>query len=155
MVRPRIIHNLAEAISLSCIMSSFTHMVYIKKCDHNVILFLLFQISSRYQVGDWVKFKRSITAPTYGWQGAKHKSVGFVQSVLDKSNLIVSFCSGEARVLANEVIKLIPLDRGQHVQLRQYVKEPRYCLWIHSLITLCIYIYICCIFSGKLNRYHL
>lgn len=79
-----------------------------------------------YQVGDWVKFKRSITAPTYGWQGAKHKSVGFVQSVLDKSNLIVSFCSGEARVLANEVIKLIPLDRGQHVQLRQYVKEPRF-----------------------------
>ncbi|KAK3025650.1 hypothetical protein RJ639_040636 [Escallonia herrerae] len=79
-----------------------------------------------YQVGDWVKFKRSITTPAYGWQGAKHKSVGFVQSVPDKDNLVVSFCSGEARVLADEVIKVIPLDRGQHVQLKPDVKEPRF-----------------------------
>ncbi|KAE8038428.1 hypothetical protein FH972_010939 [Carpinus fangiana] len=79
-----------------------------------------------FEVGDWVKFKRSITAPTYGWQGARHKSVGFVQSVPDKDNLIVSFCSGEARVLANEVIKVMPLDRGQHVQLKPDVKEPRF-----------------------------
>ncbi|KAJ0931779.1 putative protein kinase TKL-Pl-1 family [Helianthus annuus] len=42
----------------------------------------------------------------------------FVQSVPDKDILFVSFCSGEARVLANEVIKVIPLDRGQHVQLK-------------------------------------
>lgn len=78
-------------------------------------------------MGDWVKFKRSITAPTFGWQGAKHKSVGFVQSVPDKDNLVVSFCSGEAlaRVLANEVVKVMPLDRGQHVQLKPEVKEPR------------------------------
>lgn len=79
-----------------------------------------------FEVGDWVKFKRSVTTPTYGWQGAKHKSVGFVQTVVDKDNLIVSFCSGEARVLANEVLKVIPLDRGQHVQLKQDVKEPRF-----------------------------
>ncbi|XP_021888378.1 E3 ubiquitin-protein ligase KEG-like [Carica papaya] len=79
-----------------------------------------------FEVGDWVKFKRSVTMPTYGWQGAKHKSVGFVQTVLDKDNLIVSFCSGEARVLANEVLKVIPLDRGQHVQLKTDVKEPRF-----------------------------
>ncbi|XP_059652018.1 E3 ubiquitin-protein ligase KEG isoform X2 [Cornus florida] len=79
-----------------------------------------------YQVGDWVKFKKSVTTPTYGWQDAKHKSVGFVQSVPDKDYLIVSFCSGEARVLANEVVKVIPLDRGQHVQLRADVKEPRF-----------------------------
>lgn len=79
----------------------------------------------RYQVGDWVKFRRSILSPTYGWQGANHKSVGFVQSVPDKENLMVSFCSGEARVLANEVIKVIPLDRGQHVQLRADIEEPR------------------------------
>lgn len=49
-----------------------------------------------------------------------------MQSVLDKDNLIVSFCSGEARVLASEVLKLIPLDRGQHVQLKPDVKEPRF-----------------------------
>lgn len=73
-----------------------------------------------------MKFKRSVTTPTYGWQGAKQKSVGFVQSVPDKDHLIVSFCSGEARVLANEVIKVIPLDRGQHVQLKPDVKEPRF-----------------------------
>nr|XP_023889713.1 E3 ubiquitin-protein ligase KEG isoform X1 [Quercus suber] len=79
-----------------------------------------------FEVGDWVKFRRSITTPTYGWQGAKHKSVGFVQNVPDKDNLIVSFCSGEARVLANEVIKVIPLDRGQHVMLKPDVKEPRF-----------------------------
>ncbi|XP_062175639.1 E3 ubiquitin-protein ligase KEG isoform X2 [Alnus glutinosa] len=79
-----------------------------------------------FEVGDWVKFKRSITAPKYGWQDARHKSVGFVQSVPDKDNLIVSFCSGEARVLANEVIKVMPLDRGQHVQLKPDVKEPRF-----------------------------
>ncbi|XP_015894742.1 E3 ubiquitin-protein ligase KEG isoform X1 [Ziziphus jujuba] len=79
-----------------------------------------------FEVGDWVKFKRSTTTPTYGWQGAKHKSVGFVQNVPDKDNLIVSFCSGEARVLANEVVKVIPLDRGQHVQLKPEVKEPRF-----------------------------
>lgn len=59
-----------------------------------------------FEVGDWVKFKRSVTTPTHGWQGAKHKSVGFVQTVVDKDNLIVSFCSGEARVLANEVLKV-------------------------------------------------
>ncbi|KAK1570931.1 hypothetical protein Q3G72_009243 [Acer saccharum] len=79
-----------------------------------------------YDIGDWVKFKRTVTTPTYGWQSAKHKSVGFVQNVLDKDNLLVSFCSGEARVLANEVLKLIPLDRGQHVQLKSDVKEPRF-----------------------------
>lgn len=73
-----------------------------------------------------MKFKRSISTPSYGWQGAKHKSVGFVQSVPDRDNLIVAFCSGEARVLANEVIKVIPLDRGQHVNLRADVKEPRF-----------------------------
>ncbi|XP_010276682.1 PREDICTED: E3 ubiquitin-protein ligase KEG isoform X2 [Nelumbo nucifera] len=79
-----------------------------------------------YEIGDWVKFKRIIKTPTYGWQGARHKSVGFVQSVQDRDNLIVSFCSGEARVLASEVTKVIPLDRGQHVQLKADVKEPRY-----------------------------
>ncbi|KAJ8774243.1 hypothetical protein K2173_009674 [Erythroxylum novogranatense] len=79
-----------------------------------------------FEVGDWIKFKRTVTSPTHGWQGAKHKSVGFVQSVVDKDNLIVSFCTGEARVLANEVLKLIPLDRGQHVKLKSDVKEPRF-----------------------------
>ncbi|KAJ6307438.1 hypothetical protein OIU76_017265 [Salix suchowensis] len=79
-----------------------------------------------FEVGDWVKFKRSVTTPTHGWQGAKHKSVGFVQTVVDRDNLIVSFCSGEAGVLANEVLKVIPLDRGQHVQLKGDVKEPRF-----------------------------
>ncbi|CAH1448710.1 unnamed protein product [Lactuca virosa] len=79
-----------------------------------------------YQVGDWVKFKSTVATPTYGWQGATHKSVGFVQSVPDKDNLFVSFCSGEARVLANEVMKVIPLDRGQHVQLKPDVREPRF-----------------------------
>lgn len=73
-----------------------------------------------------MKFRRSITTPTYGWQGARHKSVGFVQKVLDRDNLSVSFCSGEARVLASEVIKVIPLDRGQHVKLKAEVKEPRF-----------------------------
>lgn len=58
-------------------------------------------------------------------------SVGFVQSVPDTDNLIVSFCSREAqvlanKVLANEVIKVIPLDRGQHVKLKSDVPEPRY-----------------------------
>ena len=72
-----------------------------------------------------MKFKRSVTTPTHGWQGAKPKSVGFVQSVLDRDNLIVSFCSGEVHVLANEVIKVVPLDRGQHVHLKEDVKEPR------------------------------
>ncbi|VVA21922.1 PREDICTED: E3 ubiquitin-ligase KEG [Prunus dulcis] len=79
-----------------------------------------------FDVGDWVKFKRSITTPTYGWQGAKHRSVGFVQGAPDKDHLLVSFCSGEVRVLANEVVKVIPLDRGQHVQLKPDVKEPRF-----------------------------
>lgn len=79
-----------------------------------------------YEVGDWVKFKKSVTTPSHGWQGAMNKSVGFVQSVPDRDNLIVSFCSGEARVLTSEVIKVIPLDRGQHVQLKQDVEEPRF-----------------------------
>lgn len=73
-----------------------------------------------------MKYRRSIKEPTYGWQGATHKSVGFVQSVPDNDNLIVSFCSGEAQVLASEVIKMIPLDRGQHVKLKSDVSEPRY-----------------------------
>ncbi|CAI9102796.1 OLC1v1001140C2 [Oldenlandia corymbosa var. corymbosa] len=82
-----------------------------------------------YNIGDWVKFKKHIKTPTYGWQGANFNSVGFVQNVLDKDNLLVAFCSGEppeARVLANEVVKVIPLDRGQHVQLKKEVKEPRF-----------------------------
>ncbi|KAF6155421.1 hypothetical protein GIB67_019947 [Kingdonia uniflora] len=80
----------------------------------------------RYEVGDWVKFKRSVKTPAHGWQGARHKSVGFIQSVQEQNNLIVSFCSGEVHVLADEVIKVIPLDRGQHVQLKADVKEPLY-----------------------------
>ncbi|XP_057827234.1 E3 ubiquitin-protein ligase KEG isoform X2 [Cryptomeria japonica] len=79
-----------------------------------------------FDIGDWVKFKKNVKAPKYGWQGAKHKSVGFVQNVPDKDHLIVSFCSGEARVLQEEVFKVIPLDRGQHVQLKADVREPRY-----------------------------
>ncbi|KAF8080134.1 hypothetical protein N665_0973s0014 [Sinapis alba] len=79
-----------------------------------------------YEIGDWVKFKRDITTPVHGWQGAKPKSVGFVQNIPEQEEMIVAFCSGEARVLANEVVKLIPLDRGQHVRLRKDVKEPRF-----------------------------
>ncbi|XP_038679268.1 E3 ubiquitin-protein ligase KEG-like [Tripterygium wilfordii] len=79
-----------------------------------------------FEAGDWVKFKRTVTNPTYGWQGANHRSVGFVQSVFDKENLIVSFCSGEARVLTDEVLKVIPLDRGHYVQLKPDVKEARF-----------------------------
>lgn len=77
-----------------------------------------------YEIGDWVKFKRGITTPLHGWQGAKPKSVGFVQTILEKEDMIVAFCSGEARVLASEVVKLIPLDGGQHVRLRKDVREP-------------------------------
>lgn len=83
----------------------------------------------RYEVGYWVKFKGRIVTPSYGWQGARHKSIGFVQNVLDKDNLIVSFCSvegREAQVLVDEVVKVIPLDRGQHVKLKPDVKEPRF-----------------------------
>ncbi|XVF41093.1 hypothetical protein PTKIN_Ptkin01aG0252400 [Pterospermum kingtungense] len=79
-----------------------------------------------FEVGDWVKFRRRITTPTYGWQGARNKSVGFVQNVVDRDNLIVSFCTGEARILVNEAVKVIPLDRGHHVKLREDVKEPRF-----------------------------
>lgn len=79
----------------------------------------------RYEPGDWVKFKRTIKVPKFGWQGANRKNVGFVQSVLEKDCLIVSFCSGEARVSTGEVIKVVPLDRGQHVRLKADVKEPK------------------------------
>ncbi|KAK4285339.1 hypothetical protein QN277_002047 [Acacia crassicarpa] len=79
-----------------------------------------------FEVGDWVKFKRTVTTPTYGWQCASSRSVGFVQNVPSRDNLIVSFCSGDAHVLANEVVKVIPLDRGQHVQLKSEVTEPRF-----------------------------
>lgn len=110
----------------------FQVVCIVSKPNSFLICFFFF----RYEVGDWVKFKRSITTPTYGWQAAKYRSVGFVQSVPDKDNLVVSFCSGEAHVLASEVIKVIPLDRGQHVQLKPDVKEPRFdpaqllsCFW--------------------------
>lgn len=79
-----------------------------------------------YEPGDWVKFKRTVKAPKYGWQAAKPTSVGFVQNVPDKDHLIVSFCTGEAHVLTEEVVKVIPLDRGQHVRLKADVKEPKY-----------------------------
>lgn len=76
--------------------------------------------------------------PTYGWQGATHKSVGFVQKVLDNDNLTVSFCSRDSpsQVLVNDVIKVIPLDRGQHVQLKSDVMEPRYELCLDQLFVL-------------------
>ncbi|BBN00251.1 E3 ubiquitin-protein ligase KEG [Marchantia polymorpha subsp. ruderalis] len=76
--------------------------------------------------GDWVKFKRSVRTPTYGWQGARPRSVGFVQTVVDKEQLIIAFCTGEARVTADEIVKVVPLDRGQHVRLKSDAKEPRY-----------------------------
>ncbi|CAA6654071.1 unnamed protein product [Spirodela intermedia] len=88
-------------------------------CKQNVYL-------AKYNVGDWVKFKRSVVTPTNGWQGADHKSVGFVQSTVDNDHLIVSFCSGEANVLINEITKVIPLNRGQHVRLRRDVRNPRF-----------------------------
>ncbi|XBJ17837.1 hypothetical protein VPH35_009154 [Triticum aestivum] len=79
-----------------------------------------------YEVADWVKFRRTVTSPDFGWQGAGPKSIGFVQSIVDNDHLIVSFCSGEARVLTSEVIKVIPLNRGQHVQLKADILEPRF-----------------------------
>ncbi|KAK7314153.1 hypothetical protein VNO77_39365 [Canavalia gladiata] len=79
-----------------------------------------------YEVGDWVKFRKASMTPTNGREGDWQKLVGFVQRVSDKDNLIVSFCSGEYRVMANKVVKVIPLDRGQHVQLKEDVKEPRF-----------------------------
>ncbi|XP_015639441.1 E3 ubiquitin-protein ligase KEG [Oryza sativa Japonica Group] len=79
-----------------------------------------------YEFADWVKFRRTVTEPAFGWQGAGPRSIGFVQSVVDHDHLVVSFCSGEARVLTSEVIKVIPLNRGQHVQLKPDVLEPRF-----------------------------
>ncbi|KAG4947330.1 hypothetical protein JHK87_043337 [Glycine soja] len=80
-----------------------------------------------FEVGDWVKFRKTSMTPTNGWEGDRQKQVGFVQRVPDKDNLIVSFCSGEYySVLANEVVKVIPLDKGQHVQLKEDVKKPRF-----------------------------
>ncbi|AQK94106.1 E3 ubiquitin-protein ligase KEG [Zea mays] len=79
-----------------------------------------------YEVADWVKFRRTVTSPAFGWQGAGPRSIGFVQSVVDNDHLAVSFCTGEAHVLTSEVIKVIPLNRGQHVQLKPDVSEPRF-----------------------------
>ncbi|KAJ6302793.1 hypothetical protein OIU77_016813 [Salix suchowensis] len=81
-----------------------------------------------FEVGDWVKFKRGMKNPTYGWQGATPGNVGFVQCISENGSLTVSFCTGVAHVLANEVVKVIPFDRGQLVQLKPDVIEPRYAL---------------------------
>ncbi|KGN48095.1 E3 ubiquitin-protein ligase KEG [Cucumis sativus] len=85
-----------------------------------------------FQVGDWVKFKRCVTNPAYGWQGAGPRSVGFVQGSQSSDGLSVSFCSGVAHVLADEIIKVIPMDRGQLVQLKPDVREPRFKLFEQS-----------------------
>jgi E3 ubiquitin-protein ligase KEG len=73
-----------------------------------------------------VKFKRNVKTPVYGWQGAKHWSVGFVQSIQKSDSLVVSFCTGVAHVLTNEVIKVFSLDRGQLVRLKADVEKPRF-----------------------------
>ncbi|KAG4947336.1 hypothetical protein JHK87_043343 [Glycine soja] len=79
-----------------------------------------------FELGDWVKFRKTSIIPTNGWEGDRQKQVSFVQRVPDKDNLIVSFCSGEYySVLANEVVKVVLLDRGQHVQLKEDAKKPR------------------------------
>ncbi|GAB2299458.1 hypothetical protein Dimus_033526 [Dionaea muscipula] len=82
--------------------------------------------STVYEVGDWIKLKRTVATPKYGWQGATHNSVGFVQSIPDKDHLVGSFCIGEVRLMVDEVIKVIALDRGHHVRLRKDVREPRF-----------------------------
>jgi hypothetical protein len=89
-----------------------------------LVIHLLYAVI-RYEVADWVKFRRNVTSPAFGWQGAGPRSIGFVQSIVDNDHLVVSFCTGEARVLTSEVIKVIPLNRGQHVQLKPDVSEPR------------------------------
>ncbi|GLJ26357.1 hypothetical protein SUGI_0507770 [Cryptomeria japonica] len=61
-----------------------------------------------FDIGDWVKFKKNVKVPKYGSQGAKHKSVGFVQNVPDKDHLIVSFCSGEASTKKNRWMEMFP-----------------------------------------------
>lgn len=43
----------------------------------------------------------------------------------------MSFCTEEAHVLASEAAKVIPLDRGQHVQLKPDVKELRYLIFVN------------------------
>lgn len=73
-----------------------------------------------------MKFKGSVKTPAYGWQGASHGSVGFVQRIQDNDNLDISFCTGVARVLTNEVIKVISFDRGQLVQLKAHIEKPRF-----------------------------
>ncbi|XP_024545688.1 E3 ubiquitin-protein ligase KEG isoform X2 [Selaginella moellendorffii] len=79
-----------------------------------------------FDVGDWVKFRRTISSPRYGWGSTRPSSVGFVQNIIDGTTLLVSFCSGEAKVAVDEVVKLIPLDRGHSVRLKSTVKQPRF-----------------------------
>lgn len=99
---------------------------YERSCYVQIILVIHFLYAViRYEVADWVKFRRTVTSPAFGWQGAGPRSIGFVQSVVDNDRLAVSFCTGEAHVLTSEVIKVIPLNRGQHVQLKPDVSEPR------------------------------
>ncbi|KAG0503137.1 hypothetical protein HPP92_003209 [Vanilla planifolia] len=50
---------------------------------------------------------------------------------MDNDILFVSFCTGEARVLKEEVLKIIPLNRGHHVQLKSDVLMPRFGLRGH------------------------
>lgn len=72
-----------------------------------------------------MKLRRGIKTHVHGWIGAKPKSVGFVKIILEREDMIVTFWSVKARVLASEVVKLVPLDMDQHVKLMRDVREPR------------------------------
>lgn len=53
-------------------------------------------------------------------------SVEYLQTILEREDMIVTLSSCEARALASEVGKLISLDSGQHVRLKKDVREPRF-----------------------------
>eukprot|EP00850_Spirogloea_muscicola_P008200 SM000043S15828 [mRNA] locus=s43:431291:439771:+ [translate_table: standard] len=78
--------------------------------------------------GDWVTFKRTIEVPENGWQGATKGSVGFVQKVVTAADIIVAFCTGEAKVKSSEVRKIVSFECGQHVKVKDSVVQPRYSL---------------------------
>lgn len=107
---------------LDILVSLLSSLKHVKFRDLSCILVYIF----RFQVGEWVKFKRSVKTPAHGWQGARHGSVGFVQYVQNSDNLDVSFCTGLAHVLANEVIKVLSLERGQLVRLKADIEKPRF-----------------------------
>lgn len=79
------------------------------------------------RVGDWVRVRPSIPAPSHQWGPVNHESLGVIHRIDEEGDLWAAFCFLERRWVckAGEMERVEPFLIGQTVRIRRGVVNPR------------------------------